>query len=313
MYKRVLEDDKVPEQDAGEVCKLIEVVLQNCRARVDAYLPPIVVLAVNRLLVAKSSPFKVLLLEVIANALYYNAGLTLQIIEQTNSTQAVFTLWLRMLFKSFKRVHDKKITILGLSSIFDVNWQSLPTVVKAGFKQILQALVKLLNMIAEQKEKEIQQAEAEDEDDEDDEDEEDDNQEEVDDNEDVNEDIDLQQLAEEASEYSPMKAGSDASNNHDDQQGHGDEDNEEDDDDDDDDLDSDLVEVVEISSPIDDIHELVFFVERFTGVSLREKATYDYLLSLLSAEEQQSLHNLFQQAKAVEHLKNTTDVPRAQS
>jgi len=311
MYKRVLEDDKAPEQDAGEVCKLIEVVLQNCRGRVDSYIPPIVVLAVKRLLLARTSPFKVLLLEVIANSLYYNPELTLTIIEQNNFTQVVFTLWFQLVFKAFKRVHDKKITILGLSSILDVNWASLPAVIKAGFRQILQALVRLLQLIAEQKEKESQVV---DEEEEEEEEEEEDSQEEVDDNEDVNDDFDLEQLADEASAFSPLKEIQPDSSSLGDHIGHSNDAHGEDGDEDeeDEDIDSDLVEVVEISSPIDSVHELVFFVQHFQGVSVRDNATCNHLVSLLSIEEQQVLQKLLEQAKSVEQSTDTKNVAQTQ-
>jgi len=107
------------EVDCGEGAKLIEVVLHNCRGRIDSSLPSIVCLAVGRLLHPKTemNSLKVLLLEVVrlhfvraerhpisnrnlrckvANSLFYNPLLTLRILEEKHWTEGVLQLWLQM-------------------------------------------------------------------------------------------------------------------------------------------------------------------------------------------------------------------------
>lgn len=145
-----------------------------------------------------------MLLEVVANALYYNPALTLQVLEAKGHTAAVFTLWFRTipkfkecvytmspqmavasykrilqqtvkgfysqfplsshqrstLFKAtpchfgaqkcvywhpdFSRFYDKKLVILGLTSVFGMGYNNLPQLVQHGSKQILDTLIKLI-------------------------------------------------------------------------------------------------------------------------------------------------------------------------
>lgn len=161
LYNKLVTDFEVNEIDAGEACKLIESVLHNCRSknepRVDAVLPGIVEIAVHRLLnSAKALKLQVLLLEVIANALYYNPALTLHTLETKGHTAAVFTLWFRLIPK-FKDFYDKKLVILGLSAIFGVGYNNLPPLVQNGSKQILDTLMKLIGETEEmRKEQELE-------------------------------------------------------------------------------------------------------------------------------------------------------------
>jgi hypothetical protein len=63
--KLVLTSENVAELDASEGAKLIEVVLQHCRGRVDHYLLPFLEISLMRLPTAKKTFFKILLLEVV--------------------------------------------------------------------------------------------------------------------------------------------------------------------------------------------------------------------------------------------------------
>ena len=77
------------------------------------------------------------LLVVIANALYYNAPLALQALQQQGATQSLFGLWFSMIFaskksgkpKHFRRMHDKKVGAgsLWVQSRWQWRHQSLPT------------------------------------------------------------------------------------------------------------------------------------------------------------------------------------------
>jgi hypothetical protein len=156
MYKKLLEDDSWSDIDSGEACKLVEVVFHHCRnnRRIDAMIPTIIDLAVKRLLTSKRKAFSVLLLEVIANSLYYNPEITLASLEQTTKTPFVFTTWFNMLFANFKRCHDKKVTILGLSSIYLLPTDRLSPVIKGGFPQIFSGLVQLINKLRSQRDEE---------------------------------------------------------------------------------------------------------------------------------------------------------------
>ena len=62
---KLVADPRAPEQDSGDACKLIEVVILNCKGRIDQWIPRILELAIGRLAQAKSPGLKVLLLGVV--------------------------------------------------------------------------------------------------------------------------------------------------------------------------------------------------------------------------------------------------------
>jgi len=157
MYKKLVGTHDSDERDAGQATELIESVLHNCRGRVDRVIPEVISVTVSRLANScEEKEFKVLLIEVIANALYYNPGLTLQILEAQGLTTTVFSIWLQAI-PLFKRQFDIKLIALGLSSVFELRLASLPPLIQHGAKQILEALVKLLKKSEElRKEYELQ-------------------------------------------------------------------------------------------------------------------------------------------------------------
>eukprot|EP01103_Thecamoeba_quadrilineata_P015393 TRINITY_DN4851_c0_g1_i1.p1 TRINITY_DN4851_c0_g1~~TRINITY_DN4851_c0_g1_i1.p1 ORF type:complete len:1011 (-),score=143.11 TRINITY_DN4851_c0_g1_i1:224-3256(-) len=146
MYQKMLEDRTWMETDVGEGCKLIEVVLHYSRssARVEQLLPHIVHLAARRLQFAERKTFIVLLLQVICNCLYFNPVATLASLERIDQTQVVFSKLFSHVFVDFKRFHDKKVTVLGLSSIYSLPFTSLPPTLRSGFSQIFAGLLQLL-------------------------------------------------------------------------------------------------------------------------------------------------------------------------
>src|SRR5689334_22791180 len=83
------------EVDAGEGAKLIEVVLHNCRGKIDERLDHILTLAVRRLFHPDTTrnSLRVLLLEVVSNSLYYNPALALHILDRAGCIQPLFETW----------------------------------------------------------------------------------------------------------------------------------------------------------------------------------------------------------------------------
>ena len=118
---QVLDPSQASENDCLEALKLVECCLANCKGRIDEYVPLFVNLVLRRLREAppKSPRLRTVLIEQISHALHYNAAMTFQILEAAGATQHVFEQWFKCLDK-LKRVHDKKVTILGLASILQV-------------------------------------------------------------------------------------------------------------------------------------------------------------------------------------------------
>lgn len=98
----------------------------------------------ERLPSAELPPFKVLLIEVFANALYYNTAMTLSFVESKNWTSSLFGLWFQLLGEHFTRLHDVKLSILALSSLLHVPFGAWPASLKGELKNIVCAVMDLI-------------------------------------------------------------------------------------------------------------------------------------------------------------------------
>jgi len=278
-------DPKTLDEQCGDAAKLAEVVLLNCRGRVDNYLAGYLECAVHRLLTkSKKKSLKVLLLETIAHCLYYNVGATLQLLESKSWTQPVFALWFHTI-DSFNRSHDKKVAILGLASLFTIPPNSLPAVIRGGMKPILETLVKVIHELDVQKKEEAEKAPSEDE--------ESSEEDEAiqDDNEDDEET--LQQLAAKAHEY------------YEDEKEKGDSD---------DDIDPNedkLEEEEDFTSPIDAVDEVILFTEHIKTFASADQQFYQSILSSLDPKLQEGFQLLFNLAekRKVEQLQQQQQQP----
>lgn len=174
MAAKVLGGDQVMEGEMVPACKLLEIVLQNCRGRVDGQVGPYLDLALGRLRIATRNSLKDYCMEVVANALYYNPVLTLGQLQSKGALQYVFSTWFEMINKvkekngrpvHFKRPHDKKICILALVAMLQTPAESLPGEVQAGIVQVFQGTVRLLVSLKAQMEKQAEEDDEEEEED----------------------------------------------------------------------------------------------------------------------------------------------------
>jgi hypothetical protein len=67
--------------------------------QVDRWLQPYLQLALSRLAKAENRSLKDELLVFVANALYYNAAATMQLLQQFNAVQQLFALWFGCIFE----------------------------------------------------------------------------------------------------------------------------------------------------------------------------------------------------------------------
>ena len=77
---------------------------QACRGRVDEYVEPYLQLVLGRLAAkpAPSSALKDLLLNVVADALFYNPELTLKILQKHGALAATFSTWSQVTYQAFQ-------------------------------------------------------------------------------------------------------------------------------------------------------------------------------------------------------------------
>ncbi|XWS13240.1 hypothetical protein CRYUN_Cryun36dG0020500 [Craigia yunnanensis] len=259
MISSIMADKNLEDSDIEPAPKLIEVLFQNCRGQVDHWVEPYLRITLDRLRRTEKSRLKCLLVQVIANAVYYNAALTLSILSKLCVTMEVFNLWFQLLQQvrksglraNFKREHDKKVCCLGLTSLLALPGEQLAgEALGRVFRATLDLLVAYKDQVAEAAKEE----EAEDDDDMDGfETDDDDDDADVSDKEmgvdaedgDEADSIRLQKLAAQAKAFRAN-----------------------DDDDDDDDSDDDFSDDEELQSPIDEVDPFVFFVDTVKGKCL---------------------------------------------
>ncbi|KAK8571534.1 hypothetical protein V6N13_047207 [Hibiscus sabdariffa] len=285
MISSIMADKNLEDNDIEPAPKLIEVVLQSCRGQVDHWVEPYLRITLDRLQRTENSRLKCLLVQVVANAVYYNAALTLSILNKFAVTTEVFNLWFQLLQQvrksgvraNFKREHDKKVCCLGLTSLLalpgeQIAWEALGRV----FRAALDLLVAYKDQVAEAAKEE----EAEDDDDMDGfqtDDEEDGSDKEMGDDADDDEEADslrLQKLAAQAKAFR-------------------DNDDEEDDDDSDDDFSDDE----EMQSPIDEVDPFIFFVDIVKALQASDPMKFQNLMQTLDFHYQALANGVAQHAE----------------
>ncbi|KAJ8774330.1 hypothetical protein K2173_011579 [Erythroxylum novogranatense] len=288
MISSTMADDNLEDSDIEPAPKLIEVVFQNCKGQVDQWVEPYLRITVERLRSTEKSYLKCLLMKVIANALYYNAALTLSTLHKLGFATETFGLWFQMLQQckkngtrsNFKREHDKKVCCLGLTSLLSLPADQLPSeALEPVFRATLDLLVAYKDQVAEAAKEE----EAEDEDDMDgfQSDNEDDDgdgfdKEMGDDTEDGDEadSIKLQKLAAQAKAFRSH-----------------------DDDDDDDDSDDDYSDDEELQSPIDEVDPFIFFVDTVKAIQASDPLRVQKLMQTLDFHHQALANGVAQHAE----------------
>lgn len=148
MVEDIFHDEKVGGVDRICGCKLAEALMLNLRRYVDQYVPVFVELAMNVLNSgdAKTKSYRVHLMEMIINAIYYNPALTLQILEAKGWTNKFFSTWFSNI-DSFRRVHDKKLSIAAISSLLTLKPEDVPVSVQQGWPRLLQGVTRLFQTL----------------------------------------------------------------------------------------------------------------------------------------------------------------------
>ncbi|KAI3942266.1 hypothetical protein MKX01_026681, partial [Papaver californicum] len=158
MLSSIMADKNLEDSDIEPAPKLIEVVFQNCKGQVDHWVEPYLTITLERLRRTEKPYLKCLLMKVIADALYYNAPLTLSVLHKLGVATEVFNLWFQMLQEvkksgvkaNFKREHDKKVCSLGLTSLLALPGDQLPGEAFARvFTATLDLLVAYKDQVAE--------------------------------------------------------------------------------------------------------------------------------------------------------------------
>ncbi|KAL2459824.1 Importin beta-like SAD2 [Forsythia ovata] len=286
MISSIMGDKNLEDGDIEPAPKLIQVVFQNCRGQVDHWVEPYIRITMERLRRTEKPYLKCLLMEVVADALYYNASLALNVLQKLNIATEVFNLWFQMLEQTkksgaranFKREHDKKVCCLGLASLIPLPADQLPgEALERVFKSTLDLLVAYKDQVAEAAKEEAEDDDDMDNfqtDDEDEEGDEFDKEMGVDDEDgDEADSLQLQKLAARAKAFRSTES------------------------DDDDETDDDFSDDEELQSPIDDVDPFVFFVDIIKALQASDPMRFQNLTQTLDFRYQALANGVAQHAE----------------
>ncbi|EEB90867.1 hypothetical protein MPER_10870, partial [Moniliophthora perniciosa FA553] len=143
IYNTSLTNKQLGENDGVNGCKLAESVLLNLRGHVDDSLSTFILTALDFINVAETAALKLALLNVLVNAVLYNPSATLHIMETSKpgSARVFFDKWFAAINKNdtlLPRVHDKKLSILALSSLLELDPAAIPEQLREGWPGIVE-------------------------------------------------------------------------------------------------------------------------------------------------------------------------------
>lgn len=148
MVEDIFTDEKVGGMDRICGCKLAESLMLNMRGHIDQHIPKFIVLPMNVISSneVKVKSYRIHLMEMVINAIYYNPILALRALEGNGLTNKFFSSWFSNI-ENFARVHDKKLSILGISSLLTLRADEVPSSVQQGWPRLLQGVVRLFQTL----------------------------------------------------------------------------------------------------------------------------------------------------------------------
>lgn len=148
MVEDIFSDPKNGGVDRIYGCKLAETVMLNLQGRIDQHMPKFVALAMG--VISSSEPkiksYRIHVMEVIINAIYYNPRLALHVLEANGWTNKFFSNWFSSI-DIFSRVHDKKLSIVAISALLTLRSDEIPNSVQQGWPRLLQGIAKLFQTL----------------------------------------------------------------------------------------------------------------------------------------------------------------------
>lgn len=148
MVEDIFRDDKVGGVDRICGCKLAETLMLNLRGHIDQYIPLFIELAMAVIDAgeARAKSYRIHLMEMVINAIYYNPLLSLQVLEAKGWTNKFFSTWFSNI-DNFRRVHDKKLSIAAISSLLTMPAGDVPVSVQQGWPRLLQGVTRLFQTL----------------------------------------------------------------------------------------------------------------------------------------------------------------------
>ncbi|KAK5128335.1 hypothetical protein LTR85_003003 [Meristemomyces frigidus] len=148
MVRTIFKDAKVGGVDRICGCKLAEILMLNLRGGIDDYVPEFISVAMTTLTneELKVKSYRIHLMEMVINAIYYNPRLALTVLEANGWTNKYFSFWFSSI-DSFTRVHDKKLSIGAITALLTLRSDEVPHSVQQGWPRLLQGIVRLFQTL----------------------------------------------------------------------------------------------------------------------------------------------------------------------
>jgi hypothetical protein len=148
MVQDMFTDEKVGGVDRICACKLAEGMMLNLRGHADQYAAAFVDMAMRVLTNndVKVKSYRIHLMEMVINAVYYNPVLALHVLESKGWTNKFFSAWFSSI-DNFSRVHDKTLSICAIVALLSLSADQVPASVQQGWPRLLQGATRLFQTL----------------------------------------------------------------------------------------------------------------------------------------------------------------------
>ena len=147
IIQTIFTNDRLGAMDRFCGCKLAEAVLLNMRGHADKYLNHFIEIAMQCLLApCEIKSYRVHLMEMVINCIYYNPLATLQVLEHNGWTNKFFSLWFSNI-ENFNRVHDKKLSIVAIVALIQLPIEQVPISIQPGWPKLMSGAVSLFETL----------------------------------------------------------------------------------------------------------------------------------------------------------------------
>ena len=148
MVEDIFQDEKVGGMDRICGCKLAESTMLHLRGQIDRHVPKFISLAMGVISSneVKVKSYRIYLMEMIINAIYYNPIMALRTLETNGWTNKFFSSWFSNI-EGLSRVHDKKLSIVAISALLTLRADEVPSSVQQGWPRLLQGVVRLFQTL----------------------------------------------------------------------------------------------------------------------------------------------------------------------
>lgn len=129
-------------------CKLAEAMMLCLRGQIDTCVEGFIVMGMNVLAAqdVKVKTLRIHLMELVINAVNYNPVLALQVLETKGWTNRFFSLWFSSM-NTFSRVHDKKLCIIAITALLNLNPEQVPASISVGWFRLVEGICELFKTL----------------------------------------------------------------------------------------------------------------------------------------------------------------------